>query len=84
MKSGLDEISALLGAFLRGDIVAEDALARWPGIDQEKNTNAKRAWHTLIHYIDDADIRADDPSYGEAQKGVLRRYLEAIDIERNS
>jgi len=36
------------------------------------------AWHALVHYDHDADIRAKDDGYAEAQRKGLLRWAERL------
>ena len=31
----------------------------------------------IRHFLDDADIRSKDPRYGDAQRGKVRKWLDA-------
>jgi hypothetical protein len=36
------------------------------------------AWHVLIHYRDDEDIRRDDPEYAVSQKTALANWIDRL------
>jgi len=49
-------------------------------ISPERNP-AHAAWIKLQQWVDDADIRAKDPRYGETRKEELRYLLEKIEAD---
>jgi hypothetical protein len=77
-RTELLSAQSLLTNFLHGRITAEEALAAWPVVNRASDKLVKKAWHRLNHYVDDADIRAREPSYEAAQKRQLQKYLDAM------
>ena len=65
----------LLESVLDGSLDANSAVSQWPSIDTETNHLMKNTWHELYHYMDDADLRSDRPSYAAAAEERLRRRV---------
>ena len=71
-------------AFTREDFDAQpragwDEIKSKSGIIRSDKNPAHFAWLALQRWINDEDIRAKDPEYGESRKGEFQGYLEQIE-----
>ena len=69
----------LLSKVLDGRISSSEALDAWPDIDDPTDDKLmQNAWHSLYHYDNDEDIRAEDPGYEAQQKATLQAFHDEI------
>ena len=73
----------LLESVARDQLAPEKALEQWGPVENEQddedgNSLVGRAWHSLHHYWQDYDIRAEDPAYETHKKQRLMNF--AIEI----
>ncbi len=63
------------GRLLPGEAPAETE--RWIDVPW-KERRLNHAWHALIHYHHDSDIRARDPSYARRQQEELLSWVRRL------
>lgn len=68
---------SLLRRVLEGELVSEGELVELASADF--TPRAGRAWHQLMHWVTDADIRARDPGYASTHLALLRQEMKALD-----
>lgn len=67
----------LLRRVLEGELVSEGEVMELASADF--TPRAGRAWHQLVHWVTDADIRARDPAYASTHLALLRQEMKALD-----
>jgi hypothetical protein len=72
-------VAEIIERVLAGRLSASDALARaeaeaWPADDRL----ISNAWHALMHYQADADIRERDDGYAEWQRQDLSAHVAKL------
>jgi len=76
--AALEQAAKLLRDVANGMISAESALSVWPIELKRMKGDVLKAWTTLSHYSDDADILEKDESYSQAQKRAFLRLAERL------
>jgi hypothetical protein len=71
-------IVLLLEGVAEGDIDPDQALRDWGDVDQDQDQLFASAWHELIHFVDDDDIREKDEEYDSYQRQLLKDYAKRI------
>jgi hypothetical protein len=72
IKTARTKVSAIIIKILTSTLSVREALKNFPKDVQDRSLEC--AWHAIIHYEADEDIRARDIEYAEAQDD----YLEMI------
>jgi hypothetical protein len=72
----------LIAAVLRGEVsTTKEFTRRMYELPRLPDASpAAKALHQAHHYVDDADIRAKDPSYEQLQTKKLTEILEALKL----
>jgi hypothetical protein len=65
-----------LEALLSGELTASDFRSNYKRSSDSVVLNA--VWDNLLHYLDDADIRARDESYRDMQDDELRKLIKLL------
>ena len=71
-------IVSLLEGVANDEISTEEALRKWPNIDEEEDKLLTAAWHDLSHFQADSDIRARDEAYATYQRNLLTERAREI------
>ena len=69
-------VISLLQRVLDGELVSEGEVMELAGANFAPRTG--RAWHQLVHWVTDADLRARDPEYASSQLDLLRQEMKAL------
>jgi hypothetical protein len=73
-------LSTIIERVLREEVTAPDAVRQcessWDARCWDEDMN--HAYHMLIHYLDDADVRAKDAGYAEWQRRGLADLAERL------
>lgn len=75
-------VISLLEGVVDGSLDAREALSRWPpreglAVKKKEQRMVDRAWVQLHDYIQDEDIRDQEPEYGRKQiKYLLKKIYE--------
>ena len=75
-----EKLAALLESVVAGRLPAGEALAeteKWADVPWKERL-LNHAWHALVHYEHDADIRSRDPSYAQSQREGLRMWMKRL------
>jgi len=67
-------VSELIFQVLTERKTVREALSQYPSFECESDRSLEAAWHAIVHFEADEDIRAKDIEYAEAQN----EYLEFI------
>jgi len=71
-------IVELLSDIVSNRLTAEEALKRWPNVEEDL---LSVAWHHLYHFSADEDIRARDQEYATYQINLLKECILEIKKE---
>jgi hypothetical protein len=70
-------VAELLDRVVKGEIEPKDALEQWPQT-HEAEPVLGTAWHDLMHFAADDDIRRKDKRYADYQIDLLRKRIAEI------
>lgn len=78
--SARHELASLIDAVLSGALTALQATRRAEKLAAGvwQTPNAQSAYHELIHYREDEDIRAGDEAYAHNQRERLKRFADLL------
>jgi hypothetical protein len=63
---------------LEGRLTVKEATALFDAHGVRGDAAAQRIAHEIVHFVDDADLRARDPQYDALQRRVLANHLTTM------